>query len=68
MKVGDLVELSAYGLKCSGWATWMDGLLGIVVAHSSDYRPQSDWRVRWYQNGREVYLGRKYLKHARVKK
>ena len=63
MKVGDLVELSAYGLKCSGWASWMRGLLGIVVEHNS-----RDWRVRWYQNGREVYLGRKYLKHARMKK
>ena len=65
MKVGDLVELSAYGEKCSGWTSWMRGHLGIVVARHARL---DDWRVKWFQSGRTVHMGRKYLKHAKVNK
>ncbi len=61
MKIGDLVELSAYGDRLKDHA-WLRGKLGLVVEHH--HRP-GGWKVQWVGSMRRVLHPRKDLKHAK---
>jgi len=64
MKVGDLVELSAYGKKRHHNKYILDKT-GLVIAH----KPGGFyWKVRWFQTTlRPYYISRKDLKHVKAK-
>lgn len=66
MKVGDLVELSAYGksLKCNVAARGKVGLVTTVDVHEIA-SPQDAIMVSWSGLEREAYHIRRDLKYAR---
>ena len=57
MKVGDLVELSAYGKKLKGFK-WLLGHHGIVIAPPSRY---GLYQVHWFGKPRN-WMPRAHLK------
>ena len=66
MKVGDIVELSAYGKKLY-LASRNSENWGIVLA-PSDY--DFTWKVKWYKpdgNTHTVWNNRRELKHLKIK-
>ena len=64
MKVGDLVELSAYGKK-RVWLKSLRGLHGIVI--ELIHGPDSRWRIHWFGMPTNV-MYQKDIKHIKVKK
>ena len=59
MKVGDLVELSAYGKKLIGYKR-LRGHHGIVIERVHEL---SEWKVHWF--GKPVtIMSRKNIKHV----
>ena len=66
MKVGDLVELSAYGRKHGGHFKALEGKKGLVI---DDHPGGYYWKVHWFDSPVRPYrLGRKELKHVKSKK
>jgi hypothetical protein len=70
MKVGDIVELSAYGKKMD-YLKWLrQHSVGLVTERS--LHGYGGWRVLWYGatriegNNRQMRMDRKCLKHAKV--
>lgn len=61
MKVGDLVELSAYGSKLKDHAHMRDKL-GLVIEH---HRRSGWWKVQWVGTLRGFIYPRKELKIAK---
>ena len=75
MKVGDLVELSAYGRKRRHRRRQrhMWDMMGLVIEHKVNGFFQ--WKVHWLQTeassapgGRAGWVARKDIKHVKVKK
>ena len=68
MKVGDLVELSAYGLKHGGHFRGLEGKKGLVIGQ----RPGTAsffLKVHWFfPNSRPYFVSRRELKHVKAKK
>ena len=68
MQVGDLVELSAYGLKHGGHFKGLEGKKGLVI----DCRHGTHialLKVHWFfPNSRPYFINRRELKHVKVKK
>ena len=66
MQVGDLVELSAYGLKHGGHFRAVKGKKGLVIAMRSG---GVYWKVHWFDSPVGPYhIRRKEIKHVKVKK
>ena len=66
MKVGDLVELSAYGRKHNGHFKTLEGKKGLVIARRGG---GFYWKVHWFgSKGVEYTISRKEIKHVKVKK
>ena len=63
MKVGDLVELSAYGKKRKGYSRLRE-LHGIVIERVHEL---SEWKVHWFGTPVTI-MNRKNIKHVKVKK
>ena len=63
MKVGDLVELSAYGKKLIGYKR-LRGHHGIVIERVHEL---SEWKVHWFGKAKCV-MQRKEIKHVKSKK
>ncbi len=67
MKVGDLVELSAYGKNKKYDNQYLLGKVGLVIG----YRPGTEyyWKVHWFGvNCRPYFIGRRDIKHVKAKK
>ena len=68
MQVGDLVELSAYGLKHGGHFRGLEGKKGLIV----DYRLGTAslfLKVHWFGiKSSPYFISRRELKHVKVKK
>ena len=66
MKVGDLVELSAYGRNKKDDNQYLLGKVGLVIDHHpGDFY----WKVHWFGvNSRPFFIGRRDIKHVKVKK
>ena len=67
MKVGDIVELSAYGKKLY-LASRNSENWGIVLAPSDH---DFSWKVKWYKadgNTHIVWNNRKEIKHLKIRK
>jgi hypothetical protein len=68
MQVGDLVELSAYGLKHGGHFRGLEGKKGLVIG----VRPGTVslfLKIHWFfPNSRPYFINRRELKHVKVKK
>ena len=66
MKVGDLVELSAYGRKKRYDNRHLMDKIGLVVAqHPGGFY----WKVHWFQtNNHPFHISRRDIKHVKVKK
>ena len=67
MQVGDLVELSAYGLKHGGHFRGLEGKQGLVIG----YRPGTIpfMKIHWFfPNSCPYFVSRRELKHVKVKK
>lgn len=71
MKVGDLVELSAYGKNRKDLTRMLGTLggVGLVTKRASGGYGYGGWQVLWYGRfTRPIRMDRKCLKHAKVNK
>jgi hypothetical protein len=64
MKVGDLVELSAYGKKLKCFSR-LRGHRGIILKRLHEY---SIWKVHWFDKTFSNTMSRKDIKHLKAKK
>ena len=64
MKVGDLVELSAYGKKLKYFSR-LRGHRGIILKRLHEY---SIWKVHWFDKAYSIKMNRKDIKHVKAKK
>lgn len=65
MKVGDIVERSAYSKKLDHLKWIPKDAVGLVVGRKTFY---GNWEVQWYGQSRSFMMRREWLKHAKVKK
>ena len=64
MKVGDLVELSAYGKKLKCFLR-LHGHHGIIIKR---YHELSHWKIHWLDMSTNYIMNQKEIKHVKAKK
>jgi len=65
MKLGDLVELSAYGNKRKFNACIKHEKFGLVIQKGNHYLDW--WRIRWYPSNRVVSHSRIEVRHVKLR-
>jgi hypothetical protein len=65
MKIGDIVEQSAYSKKLEHMNWLPDDAVGLVVGRKTFY---GNWQVQWYGRTGPVMMRRNWLKHAKARK
>ena len=64
MKVGDLVQLSAYGKRLKSWYVGRDNDLGVIISVSG----HGWFRIMWSTDGKVETIDRREIKYAKIKK
>lgn len=69
MKIGDMVELSAYGKKrLYNHRLLSEDKVGLVIAAIATQPACPTWRVKWYPTGQTLCHDRIEIKIAKIKK